>query len=196
MIDRTDPAIEFVKHLVWLNDERNHDPHRRGELAALRRGLGKEPGQAPEMHQYVVPFLPDRVDEAHERAYYLVAALFAWHTENWASSDPWRTNLGASFAQIADRSSSVERRFMALLSCDVERLPYHLRQAIGLLRAKDVPVNWRLLIEDLQHWDDPARIVQRRWARSFWGVRRPDGQTPEPSPKGEAEHTATEGVQE
>lgn len=149
-------------------------------LAALRRGLGKEPGTAPEMYPYVVPFLPDRPTAYHEAPYYLVAALFAWHQKDWSSDDPYRSNLGASLARLRweqavehgekapEQGDSIERRFVALLSSAREDLPYHLRQLIGLLRTKEVPINWRQLLYDIGFWDDD-RNVQRRWASAFWG---------------------------
>ncbi len=169
--------IDFLRGLV--------DREERAELAALRRGLGKEPGTTPEMYPYVVPFLPKQPRANQEAAYYLVAALFAWHQKH--TNDDRYTNLGASLAdfrwqQTVDRGEkevqqgdSTERRFVAMLSSTREDLPYHLRQMIGLLRTKEVPVNWLQLLSDIQHWDDDTRRdryyrnVQRRWATAFWG---------------------------
>src|SRR5450759_404004 len=59
--------------------ERLRDKDDRGALAALRRALGKPPGEAPEAYPYVVPFLPREVSAWQEQVYYLVAALFAVH---------------------------------------------------------------------------------------------------------------------
>jgi CRISPR system Cascade subunit CasB len=102
-----------------------------------------------------------------------VAALFAWHQRPWeGDEEPWRRNLGASFERLApadsDERVSVERRFTALLACHAEELPNHLRHAIGLLRASEIPVDWTLLLRDLQYWEDERRTVQRAWARAFW----------------------------
>ncbi len=57
----------------------------RGALAALRRGLGKPPGAAAEMHPYVAPFLPDEAWTWRNQSLYVVAALFGLHPSAAAS---------------------------------------------------------------------------------------------------------------
>jgi CRISPR system Cascade subunit CasB len=161
----------FIGFLSKLHRDEN-----RAALAALRRGLGKPVGAAPQMFPYLVPWVPSSPSRSREEAFYLVASLFAWHPHGW-TGDARDTNLGASFAILArDRGgTSVERRFVALLGCDREDLPEHLRQTIGLLRASDVPVNWSALLHDLQRWGWESRMVQRAWASRFWGrVRSSD----------------------
>ena len=69
---------------------------------------------------------------------------------------------------VKDRSESLEKRFVALLNCHGDDLPNHLRQAVSLLKAKDVAVNWHQLLRDVLYWDHEARFVQQQWAREFW----------------------------
>lgn len=163
MTETESPDLHFVNELEKL--VRRED---RAALAALRRGLGKPAGTTPEMYPYVVPLAPERGDDA----YYLVAALFAWHPSPWHA--PGRSsNLGASMARVArdSGSDSIERRFVAMLNAPGEDLPEHLRHAVGLCRAHEVPVNWLQLLRDLQRWNVPEpgrRQVQRQWAGSFW----------------------------
>ena len=161
----------FVKHLEGLTENR-------GALAALRRGLGKRPGEAAEMHRYIVPFLGGE-EPRHEEAYYLVAALFAWHQGSWHHEEGRVTNLGASFARLAasKESDSIEKRFVALLNCHREDLDERLRHAVGLLKSKDIPIDWAQLLGDIQGWGWESRAVQRSWARGFWGSR--PGEQPE-----------------
>lgn len=174
MIGTVDLEARFVAYLAELGERDD-----RGALAALRRGLGKAPGEATEMYPYVVPWVPRAVSPAQERAFYLIAALFAWHPHSWpADGRPAaERNLGASFQRLVTDANraSVERRFVALLNTHAEDLPDRLRQAIGLLKSKDVPVDWAQLLRDLQRWDSPSRQVQRAWARSFWGESRAGG---------------------
>ncbi|MCZ2122251.1 MAG: type I-E CRISPR-associated protein Cse2/CasB, partial [Anaerolineales bacterium] len=56
----------------------------RGALASLRRGLGQPPGTVAEMYRYVEPFLGGMESGARykESAFYLVAALFAFHPKS------------------------------------------------------------------------------------------------------------------
>jgi CRISPR type I-E-associated protein CasB/Cse2 len=167
------PFIQYLEDLVRRQD--------RGALADLRRGLGKPPGTALEMHRYVVRYLPPNLSRRQEEAYYLLAALFAyWHQGKDAVAPSPPTDLGASLARMAtgDNEDSLDRRFTALLKSHPEDLPHHLRQVMGLLKSKDVPVDWRELLKDLLNWDHEDQFVQRKWARSFWG-RRSAAATPE-----------------
>jgi len=159
------PLIDYLEELVRRQD--------RGAMAALRRGVGKAPGSTMEMHPYVVPFLP-RDRPLEEDAYYLVAALFAyWHQGEITVATHPPDNLGASLARLKtpDTGPSLETRFTALLKSHRDDLPVHLRQAVGLLKSKDIPVHWRHLWRDLRHWDHEDGWVQRSWAKSFWGLK-------------------------
>lgn len=168
----------------------------RAALAALRRGLGKRPGEAPEMFPYLVPWMPSEASPWQEAPYYLVASLFGLHPLSWGSADVVgpTTNLGASLAILGHKErverAGVERRFVALLNSDRDDLPEHLRRIVGLLKAHEVPVDWARLLDDLGHWDWMNRPVQRRWARAFWGSQQPDlgsGSTAEAGEEGEVE---------
>ena len=156
--------VEFLTDLALRED--------RGALAALRRGLQGPPGREPGMYKYVVPWIGDNWPRWREDAHYLVAALFASHPVNWPRNNAHgHNNLGASFARVVapDALESVERRFTALLSTRREDLWVQLRHAVGLLKSKDVPVDWVQLLDDLRWWESEDRRVQRSWARAFWG---------------------------
>lgn len=160
MTDTQSEAAPFISYLGQLRDRQD-----RAALAALRRGLGKDPGEAPEMFRYVVPWLP--AEGWADRRYFTTAALFAMHPEEGGSG-----NMGDHFAKVRAATSSdeaVERRFTALLSAHSDDLPYHLRQAVSLCHARGVPVNWDQLFKDMAGWEWASHSVQRQWARSFWG---------------------------
>lgn len=155
-------AEAFIKFLTRLSEEEN-----RGALAALRRGLGLRPGEAPEMFPYVVPFLPANPSKDQENAYYLIASLFAFHAMNCDQG-----NLGNHLAACIESSNdkeAIERRFVALLNCHIDDLADTLRQSISYLKSKEKPVNYLQLLNDLLLWPHRDRIVQRRWASGFWG---------------------------
>lgn len=136
----------------------------RAMLAALRRGLGAEPGD-PEtvaMLPHVVPFVQDW----NERDIYTIASLFALHPATTSSG-----NLGDHLRRLAadeGNADATERRFAQLLRMRRETLEPRLRQHISILKSKDTPVNWHQLFADLRNWDHPKHFVQRAWARSFW----------------------------
>ena len=167
------PLVSYLENLVERGD--------RGSLAALRRGLGKRPGDSPEMYPHVMRFDPKPWEE---ESCFLVASLFAlWHQGSLSgASGPIPGSIGHSFRQVQDQSDSesIERRFVALLNAHRQDLPEHLRHAVSLMRSADrpVPVNWDQLLRDLRNWEDERRFVQRRWARNFWGqIGQPAGQS-------------------
>lgn len=145
----------------------------RAALASLRRGLGKPPGAAPDMFPVIVPLLPPgRIATSDEAVAYAVASLFASHSASWTGEGDgrWSRNFGASMRRLGDETTSqgASRRITALLASDRERLDDHLRGAVSLLKAKNVPVDWEQLTWDLLQWDRDDRTVQRRWASAFW----------------------------
>lgn len=154
----------FITHLEEL--ARRQD---RGALAALRRGLGRPPGTAVEMHPQVIPYLPDGWGWTHQ-CYYIVGALFGLHPHSAGQGD-----MGDVFRSIASKtdSESIEKRFVTLLKSHRDDLFGHLRHAVALAAGKDVAVCWDTLLRDLRHWDDDRRWVQRNWARSYWGGAEP-----------------------
>lgn len=157
MEEKTHP---FIEYLEGLRDNR-------GALAALRRGLGQPPGTVASMYPYVVPRLPADVGQKKEAVYYLVAALFAYHP-----GDNKEGNMGNHFARARDPKgddTAIERRFTTLLAAHPEDLDTYLRQAVGFLKSKDVPINWHRLFFDVLGWGHPGRYVQQQWARTFWG---------------------------
>jgi CRISPR system Cascade subunit CasB len=150
----------FIEYLTSLSENR-------GALAALRRGLGQPPGTVASMYPYVVRWLPAEAYPWQEAAYYMVAALFAYHPAEGGVG-----NMGDHLActrqpQVDD--TAIERRFTALLAAHPDDLGFYLRQTISFLRSKEVPVNWSRLLADVLAWDHPDRYVQQQWARSFWG---------------------------
>lgn len=158
MTENKHPFIEYLNSLVQQD--------RRGALAELRRGLGQPPGACASMYRYIVPFLPEKCSRRSEAIYYLIGALFASHPDNATAG-----NMGAHLAAARSENGgeALERRFTCLLASHIDDLPDYLRQTIGFLKSKNVPVNWQQLFWDLQQWDNEERSVQKHWANAFWG---------------------------
>lgn len=158
----------FVGYLKGLSERGD-----RAALAALRRGLGKEPGAEIDAYKHVLRFNPP---EREEQWYCLVAALFALHPgdgQSGGTQRPRLTNFGASLSRLWQKREAgrdgVERRFVALLNAHRDDLPDKLRHSVGLLRTEEIPVDWLRMIRDLRGWEADSRWVQRSWARAFWG---------------------------
>ena len=155
-MENSDWKERFIGHLERLRDQED-----RRALAVLRRGANRQPGTAMDMFSLVIPWVPE--NRHAEDSAFLVAALFALHPDPKGQG-----TLGNAFARISGESDSIEQRFNALLNCHRDDLPYLLRQAVSLLRSKDIPVDWRRLLRDILGWEHDDRYVQRAWARDFW----------------------------
>jgi CRISPR system Cascade subunit CasB len=185
---RDDFCDEFIARLEELLTKED-----RGALATLRRGLGKE----VTLEGY--RFMPFRRNRRQEDAALLVGPLFAlWHQGGAKPrSAGEKENLGASMLSLVnamvregtsrdDAMKRIERRFSALLNCHADDLGQHLRHAVSLLKSKEVPVDWRSLLRDVQHWNHEDRWVQREWARSFWAPLKAGGESPATDAEDEA----------
>lgn len=191
---RSNAERQFIDALVQLAPSEGggeakdrREAANRATLAKLRRGLGKSPGEALQMFEFVGKFLPERASEAEQDAYFLVAALFAMHPKHqYVANARYHDTLGTSFARLKreeekngpERGTPIERRFSTVLRASRDKLPEHLRHAISLLRTKEVGVDYMQLLHDIRYWDTEDRSVQRSWANAFWG-RSAQGQAAE-----------------
>lgn len=159
----------FVAYLMGMDSDKD-----RGKLAVLRRGMNGEPVSRLQMARFIVPFIPDEVrNTARENAYYLTAALYAFHPSSIETGD-MGSHLRLAVSRRED-SDAAERRFIRLLSTELPDLDLPLRQAVAMLRQTEprTPVNWDQLFRDLNNWGHPEKYVQRRWANSFWAYAKP-----------------------
>jgi len=163
--------------------QRLHDMDDRASLASLRRGMGQPPGSVLETSRIVERMLDEDDRDYVRETLYVIAPLFAHHPAS-ESGKRWESNMGSHFRELAGESeqppANVERRFMALLASEPGDLPDTLRQAISLLKSKDVRVNWLTLFDDVQAWLDrrptgeaKRQEVRLRWSRSFWSKPTP-----------------------
>lgn len=177
---KQDVADTFVAHLEKLGGITPGSMPDRRALAALRRSLATWPSAPPECVRVVAPFLSDVATAWREIVHYLIAGLFASHPCTPPAREADRPpSFGRSLRMAAsvDDSQGSERRLLAILGCKSEDLPYHLRHAISYLRAREVAVDYRRLMQDLTWWDAGEGSVQRRWGRDFWaGTGQEDAQ--------------------
>lgn len=162
------PVDEFVAKLEALT---RRDASR-GDLARLRRCAGRSLAECPEVYQLFYRLLPYvvRGDDREEERYFLVATLFALNPKSSGARD-----FGACMAAVADSREAgregIDRRMAVLLDAPAEDLAFRLRQLVALADSAEIGIGWRSLLSDILWWSHPARRVQRRWARSYFGAR-------------------------
>lgn len=61
---------------------------------------------------------------------------------------------------------------MTLLNADAEHLPGHLRQAISLLKAEGIGLDWGLLLSNVCDWNIAGKRVQKQWVSDYYRSRK------------------------
>ncbi len=180
----------------WLDSLADRED--KAVLAALRRGLSVESAERSWMLRYLPPL---SASEREEEAMCFVASLFAYHPLSWRSDGATATNIGSSLRVLAQTEMDpgdelpdrIESRLEAVIQSHRNDLPEHLRRIVGLLKAKEIPVDWAQLLHDIMRWDLPYSPVQREWARAFWRSpqkSQPDSGASEAAPGGSNDEEA------
>lgn len=145
------------------------------DLAALRRGLGRQPGDVPAMWRFYRTLSRDGQIGPELYAEHAALALFATHQQSRA--EPMhRTGIGLGDAMLAARRSgkyspeAIDRRFAAAATSDSPgELVGHLRGLVTQLRAERQPLDYTRLMRDLIRWQGSgARDVRRRWGSQYF----------------------------
>lgn len=157
---------------------------RRAALANLRRGIGRSPGELPELWGSFLQEMPPEffaqsgTPTAAEWAVYLALTLFALHQQ---SQDKPMCAQGAGIGQAVRRLAAGQRedpqesgafkRFSALITSDsIEEVSHHLRGLVQLLRSEGLPLDYPQLAFDLfeLQFPDSAPRVKLRWGQDYF----------------------------
>lgn len=154
------------------------------ELAALRRGLGREPGEAPQMWPFYRSLNEQGRLTCKLAAEHLALTLFAVHQQG-KERPVHRAGVGLGTAMRDLRHSgkyspeAIDRRFSAAATAtSLTELAGHLRGLITQLRAAgrnggEHALDYTRLTWDLRDWQTPVRAaaVRRRWGSQYFAPR-------------------------
>lgn len=157
-------------------------------LARLRRGVGKPAGSVNEILQYTlsdkfVGSSPGDDATAAEVAAHISLTLYATHQQSQGERMHQRGwGMGRSVRKLHPEEpgaapNPVLRRFQALGTSDsLDELVHHARGMVQLLRAKQIPLDYALLADELVAWQQPggASVIRLRWGREFYRTPAPD----------------------
>ena len=158
----------------------NKSRRARGELAALRRGVSRSPGELPEIWELTRVEVPDSAGDAptwEEIAVHTAMTLYAVHQQS--RTEPMfrpGVGLGSAAHDLVGRDEenpSARARFNALVtSTTVAELRHHLRGFVSLLRARGFALDHAMLADDVLRFQQPggARSVRLAWARQYYSL--------------------------
>ena len=156
----------------------DNESRARGELAALRKGASRSPGELPEIWELTRVEVPESAGDAptwEETAVHTAMTLYAVHqqsrTEHMFSPG---VGLGRAARRLIgppdEENPSARARFNALVtSTTVAELRHHLRGFVSLLRARGFALDHAMLADDVLRFQQPggARSVRLNWARQY-----------------------------
>lgn len=152
-------------------------------LANLRRGIGKAPGELPELWGIIFRDMPETLMSQYgeptpaEWAIYTAMTMFALHQQGTA--EPVHTekiSLGKAYGKLRkEQSDDEEERLLRRLNqvvtaSDMPELSHYLRGVIQLLRADGIGLDYAQLASDLYLYQSPqTRLrVQLKWGQDFY----------------------------
>lgn len=167
-------------------------PWSRAMLAKLRRGIGKQPGELPELFEIVLSDMPeDLYGKGDEPSYpvwsiYTALTLFALHqqgkdhpmssggkTEDKKLGNSLGAAVGYLVKQDKDREPAIKRRFDAVCTAnEFTEFAHHARGLIQLLRVGDITLDYPSFAEDL-YWyqfDGVRNRIRLRWGEDYYRI--------------------------
>lgn len=182
MSDQKAKVKSYVRRRLesWQHEP---NPHQiRADLANLRRGIGKAPGDLPELWGLLFRDFPEELMSSigeptwAEWAVSGALTLYALHQQGaQRSMQADGQRLGMAIRKLAgndtDRLKAVQRRFNAFATArSMPECLHHLRGLIQLLRSEDIPLDYVELAGDLYEFQTPdgAARVRLRWGQDFY----------------------------
>ena len=161
---------------------------RKAALANLRRGVGRAPGELPELWGSFLQDMPEEFfsksgePTAAEWAVYLALTLYALHQQG--REEPMcvpKARLGQAVRKLSARKGEgpqeggAYRRFSALVTAgSMEEIAHHLRGLIQLLRGMGCPLDYPQLAQDLYglQFADSAPRVKLLWGQDYFSSQK------------------------
>jgi CRISPR system Cascade subunit CasB len=174
----------YVKRKIMKLHDDNNEARVKANLSIMRRGLGKHPGDIPDMWMLFFEGFPEEFlgkdGEAtkEEWAAYQALALFALSQQGKDIRSQFMyeegVGIGTAFRHIAktdDELEAVRRRFNIILTAeDIIELSHYLRGMVQLLRSKDITMDFGELANDLFYYqfDSSRASIRLKWGQDYY----------------------------
>lgn len=155
----------------------------KARLAQLRRGIGKKPGENPEIWGSFLIDLPEQFmsntiePSKAEWAIYIALTMYALHQQGHSESvnkQGYEYFLGQAVGKLVKNTDDLERiqkRFSVMaLSSNMTELSYYLRCIIRLLNDESICLDYAELAKELFlfQFDNRADSIRLKWGQDFY----------------------------
>ena len=152
-------------------------------MANLRHGIGKKPGEIPELWGMIFDNIPAELmgrNEASnaEWAIYTALTLYALHQQgNDTNMNQKDMSVGRAASRLVknedDTKRILNRLNLVVTSVSPEDLAYHLRGVIQLLKSEKIPLDYARLAKELYLFYNYERAgdIKLSWGRDFYSER-------------------------
>ncbi len=182
-----DEVYSFTKYKL-LSIAGRAESEARAALANLRRGVGRRPGEFPQLYGELLQDMPQEMYSSGSKpsyaewAVYMALTLYAMHqqgkdvkTDNMNRENVSLGNAASELVADNDDTERIWKRLYAVASSDdMQEMSYHIRGLIKLLRDKDIPLDYPQLAKDLylyQLSDESAEQIRLKWGQDFYKKR-------------------------
>ena len=154
-----------------------------GVLAELRRGIGKKPGELPQLWGYFLESMPenfygDKEPSRAEWAIYTVLTLYALHQQGKSLEADVMYQEGQTFGKAVanlvhneNDKERVIRRFNTIATAaSIEETVHYLRCMIQLLRNENIGLDYPALAGNIFLYQFPefSSQVRLKWGQDFY----------------------------
>lgn len=192
MKETWDLIYKYVKSKTWKLGNSLESSGTKAELAELRRGIGKMPGELPQLWGSFLLDLPEELEKDvrdrakptyAEWAIYTALTLYALHQQGRSetvNSDDGALRLGGAVKKLVhspDDEERVMRRFSAMAtSSEPAELANHLRSVVQLLKSENIKLDYADLAKDLYFYQMPNQRnnVRLKWGRDYYREENKD----------------------
>ncbi len=155
----------------------------KARMAQLRRGIGKKPGENPEIWGSFLIDLPEQFmsntiePSKAEWAIYIALTMYALHQQGHSESvnrQGYEYFLGQAVGKLVKNTDDLERiqkRFSVMaLSSNMTELSYYLRCIIRLLSDENICLDYAELAKELFLFqlDNRADGIRLKWGQDFY----------------------------
>lgn len=152
----------------------------RGIMANLRHGVGKKPGELPELWGIIFSNMPPelmgkREISYEEQAIYTALTLYALHQQGKENNMHKKDiSVGSATSGLVkneeDTNRILNRLNLVVTAVSADDLAYHLRGIVQLLKSESIELDYARLAKELYLFNFPESAVNIKmsWGRDFY----------------------------